>query len=339
MAPPEFRESVLSYVTRPAKRLRPAVLLMSCGSVSGDVRRAVPAATGIEMFHTWTLVHDDVIDNDSLRRGAPTVHAAMADRFRSRKEGPADRAEEYGRDIAILAGDMQHGWAIRLFLDCATRFDVDASVVLALVSHLETHVLGKLIEGEVLDVKFGMVDGDRWRGLTEQKIVEMLRLKTGVLYEFAGMAGAMIGLNCARLDDPRVCAIGRFAGSCGTAFQLQDDILGVTGDEKALGKPVGSDIREGKKTVIVLEALKNASDAQQADILSVLGNRSASDDAIRRITTLFQDLGGIEHARKLAQRHHDEARENAKTWLGQLPATPCKDLLLTWSDYVVDRSS
>jgi geranylgeranyl diphosphate synthase type I len=332
--PDELKECVWSYVRRPAKRLRPAVLLMSCGSVGGELERALPAAAGIEVFHTWTLVHDDLIDNDRTRRGAPTVHAAMADRKRQDHGWAVARAEEYGRDIAILAGDMQHGWAITLFLECATRRGVDPRVVVALVEHLQSSVLGKLIGGEVLDVQFGMAPGAEWREIDEDRIVEMLRLKTGVLYEYAGLAGACIGLDKARFDDPLVSALTRFAGKCGIAFQLQDDILGITGDERTLGKPVGSDIREGKKTVIVYEALTHGSESQRAEILAVLGKRDAAEAEVHRVSQLLRDLGGIVRTQDIAQRCLQEARSE----LAVVPGSEYKDLLLSWADFMLKRT-
>ncbi len=333
--PQVIRDSALSYVGRPAKRLRPAVLLMACGSVSGPEREsaAIPAAAGIELFHTWTLVHDDLIDNDSLRRGQPTVHESVTRASISELGLDEPSAVEYGRDIAVLTGDMQQGWAITAFIDCALAGDVDPVLILHLVRYLQSQVMGNLICGEVLDVQYGLQGNPCTLELTEDKIVHMLRLKTGVLYEFAGMAGALIGLNRPDFEDDRVRAIKSFAGKCGTAFQLQDDILGVAGDENTLGKPVGSDIREGKMTVIMCEALKNADDAQRGRILEVLGNRHADAQQVAEVTRLVQDLGGVARAKKLAEQHVMEAVPA----LDALDDSPYKRLLSMWADFMVNR--
>jgi len=333
--PEDILESVFRYIDRPAKRLRPSVLMMAAGALGGSDREdlALPAAAGVELFHTWTLVHDDLIDNDTLRRGGPTVHEAMRTAARTRQNLPADLATEYGRDVAILTGDMQHGWAITSFVDCTLESGIDATLVLRLIKHLQSYVLGNLIFGEVLDVRYGMHDLAKLKDVDEGKIIEMLWLKTGVLYEFAGMAGALIGKNTYNFEDDEVQAITHFASKCGTAFQLQDDILGILGDEASLGKPIGSDIREGKKTVIVYEALKNANESQRETILATLGNRLATNDQVQAVTNLFCDLNGIGRTKELAEYYISEAIP----YLDDISASLYKRLLLLWANYMLDR--
>ena len=333
--PEDISESVFSYINRPAKRLRPSVLLMAAGALGGPDREklALPASVGIELFHTWTLVHDDLIDNDSLRRGGPTVHEAMSTVSRKRQKLPVDLANEYGRDIAVLTGDMQHGWAITFFVDCALESEIDSMLVLKLIKHLQSYVLGNLIFGEVLDIRYGMHDLSEIKDVNEDKIIEMLWLKTGALYEFAGMAGALIGKNTSNFEDEEVQAITHFASKCGTAFQLQDDILGILGDEASLGKPIGSDIREGKKTVIVYEALRNANESQRETILATLGNRSATEDQVQTVTKLFNELNGIARTKEFAANYISEAIP----YLDKILDSRYKRLLLLWAHYMLDR--
>jgi geranylgeranyl diphosphate synthase type I len=333
--PTDIYDSVFSYIRRPAKRLRPSVLLMAAGSLGGDDREklAIPAAAGVELFHTWTLVHDDLIDNDNLRRGEPTVHKAMSERSKKSLGVSDGVAKEYGRDIAVLAGDIQHGWSIAAFVDCALHMSVDPMLILKLIKHLQSYVIGNLICGEVLDVQYGMAKGMDIFDIDEEKIINMLWLKTGVLYEFAGLAGALIGKNSTDFEDEQVLAIKNFAGSCGTAFQLQDDILGILGDEKSIGKPVGSDIREGKKTVIVYESIKNASASEKNKILSVLGNKEASPNEVSEVTVLFQELGGTERTGKLAKQYLEKALPH----LDVISDSKYKNLLVLWADFMINR--
>ncbi|MDO8684829.1 MAG: polyprenyl synthetase family protein [Armatimonadota bacterium] len=333
--PEDVLDSVFSYIGRPAKRLRPSVLLMAAGALGGSEREhlALPAAAGVELFHTWTLVHDDLIDHDTLRRGGPTVHEAMRSVAKSR-DGLSDHlAAEYGRNIAVLTGDTQHGWSIASFVDCALQTEIDPTLILKLIKHLQSYVLGNLVFGEVLDVRYGMRDLTELKEVDEAKIVDMLWLKTGVLYEFAGMAGALIGKNTPDFGDKEVQAITHFASNCGTAFQLQDDILGILGDEASLGKPVGSDIREGKKTVIVYESLKWANDSQRKTILSTLGNRSASFQEIETVTHLFRELNGVRRTKELAVHYINEALP----YLNTIPDSKYKSLLALWAHYMLDR--
>ena len=330
--PDHIKESVLAYLKRPAKRLRPAMLLMSCGCVGGSEDHALGAAAGVELFHTWTLVHDDVIDNDSLRRGSPTVHKQMEQVAINEMALDSVYAKDYGRDIAILAGDVQHGWCNTLFIDCAFTNGLDPMVILTIIRHLQTYVLNMLVYGEVLDVQFGLQKRDIL-SISEEDIVNMLWLKTGVLYEFSSLAGAMIGKNTSNIKEPEIEAITKFTGKCGIAFQLQDDILGIVGDEKLLGKPVGSDIREGKKTTILLTALKNATPDQTKTILSTIGNKNATEKDINEVKELLIELKGVEYTNNLAENYI----HNALPYLNKLPDSKYKELLREWANFMIDR--
>lgn len=323
----DLRKAVLAYVRRSGKRLRPAVLMWACGAVGGDPDTAIPAGAGVEIFHTWTLVHDDIIDNDDLRRGGPSVHRLGAQIGIDSHGYPSDQAELYGRDLAILTGDCQHSWSVSMFCEC----DVDPAVNLAIINEMETRVVNTLLEGELLDVQFsraGTAD------LTREAVLKMLWMKTGALYEFCARAGAMIGLNTADTHHPTVSALANFASECGTAFQLQDDILGLVGDKQKLGKPVGSDLREGKKTLPVLLALETASTNQRRLIESVLGNSRASDALVEEATEAVVGLGGVERTRQLA----DEWLLSALTNLESVKDSRYKSLLRGWADFMVNRS-
>ena len=161
----------------------------------------------------------------------------------------------------------------------------------------------------------------------------MLEGKTGALYEFAAQAGAMIGLETDDSNHPLVQALTRFSTKCGIAFQLQDDILGIIGDEALLGKPVGSDIREGKRTTIVYHAYQKANAAQKQDLLRVLGNPSATQEQIRETVALLKSLGGIERTKDLAKA----MIQQAVTCLRPVPASEYKQLLLSWARYMIQR--
>lgn len=332
LKPDHIKESVLTYLKRPSKRLRPAMLLMACGSMGGNEDHAIGAAAGVELFHTWTLVHDDVIDNDNLRRGELTVHKQMEQIAVTEMHLDSYQAKNYGRDIAILAGDVQHGWCNTLFIDCALSNGIDPLVVLKIIRHLQTYVLNMLVYGEVLDVQFSLQKRDILN-ITEDEIINMLWLKTGVLYEFSSLAGAMIGKNTTDMNDPAIQAITKFTGNCGIAFQLQDDILGIIGDEKLLGKPVGSDIREGKKTTILLHALKKADSNQRKKILSIIGNQNSDDYDINIVKNLLIELKSVEYTQNLAQNYINKAF----SYLERLPHSQYIELLRQWANFMIDR--
>lgn len=325
--PEELRKAVYSYLTRPAKRLRPGILLIACGAVGGDEERALPAAAAVEVYHTWTLVHDDIIDNDAKRRGFPTVHEQF--RVDALNQGYSElEAIDYGRNIAILAGDLQHAWSVQLLLE-SVNLGVKKDVILDLVARL-TGLTKELLEGEALDVLFSKRNISE---LNESDILKMMELKTGILYEYAGIAGASIGLDQVKNENRMISVIGSFARKCGAAFQLQDDILGITGDEKLLGKPVGSDIREGKRTVIVLHAFQNAGSGERDYLLNWLGNPTMSVREVEKIKQILLEYNGVEYAKSLADKIVNQAIEE----LTPLPDSQFKGLLLAWANYVANR--
>ncbi len=323
-----IRDSVYSYLSSGGKGLRPALLLFSCGAVGEDEEKALPASAGVELFHTWTLVHDDIIDRDHKRRGMPTVHVEFRDRAYNEFGFTEEEAEHYGVSVAILAGDMQHGWSNTLFADLS---GVDPAVSVYLLKELNSRVLSTLLEGELLDVQYS---GRPVDSLCEEDIIDMMWKKTGVLYEFCGMAGAVIGIGAPDLENDLLRALSCFAGKCGVAFQMQDDILGVIGDEEKLGKPVGSDIREGKKTLVLYFALKNATEGERKYLLSILGNQDASESDLLEVNMMLEKLGGVEETRRLAEKYTREAA----SCLDRLPGSDYRELLLTLSEYIVRRN-
>jgi len=328
--PDHIKEAVYSYINRAGKRLRPAVLLLACGAVGGNEEEALPAAAAVEMFHTWTLVHDDLIDNDEKRRGGWTVHAQASMMAEQQMNYTENQAKDYGRDLAILTGDVQQGWAVSLLCDCSLKGNIKPQVTLTLIRMLESYVLNTLVSGETLDIQFAKQPIESFR---PEQITEMLWRKTGALYEYCARAGAMLGLNTANTEDKRIVALSNFTSRCGTAFQLQDDILGIIGDEKQLGKPIGSDIREGKRTTIIYYAFKNASSQQKAKLKDVLGKQEATKEEINEITLLLMQLGGISETKRMAQQIIQEARPE----LDALLDSHYKQLLLAWADFMISR--
>jgi geranylgeranyl diphosphate synthase, type I len=326
--PLEIDEAIYSYVRRRGKALRPLVLLLCCGAVGGDEAQALPAAAAVEVFHTWTLVHDDVIDRDDLRRGSPTVHAQFAEQARQRGLSGAE-AEHYGRTVAILAGDSQQSWSYALLSSLRKR-GVASDLVLELIERMATWLTPRLLEGEMLDVQYSLSPLD---SVSEAQVVDMLTKKTGALLEYAAWSGARIGL--AGFEDSGGIAdrLGQFASLCGTAFQLHDDLLGLTADEQILGKPVGSDLREGKRTLIVHRALGVANEKGRQAILSVLGDSNASASRITGALEAIASTDAISYVSDLANSYISQAGK----LLATLPETPQRGLLTSWASFLLAR--
>jgi geranylgeranyl diphosphate synthase type I len=323
-----IRDSIYSYISQSGKSLRPSVLLFSCGAVGGDEAIAIPAAAAIEVFHTWTIVHDDIIDRDDKRRGGLTVHEEFRRKAIDDFGYDEKEASHYGTCIAILAGDMQQGLAVSMLSELGDP--IDTRLVLYLIRDMELRVESLLIDGQFLDIRFSKLPIE---SLNLDQILDMLWKKTGILYEFCGKAGAMLGLNTIDPEHPYVKDLSSFTSKCGLAFQLQDDILGIIGDEKVLGKPVGSDIREGKRTVILAQTFKNANDLQKEQIVKIFGNKDASEKDIQKAIILLQKLGGIEYTKELARSYIKEALLH----LNNIPPSKYRDLLSFWAEYMIER--
>jgi geranylgeranyl diphosphate synthase type I len=244
--------------------------------------------------------------------------------------GDDAEACHYGLSVAVLAGDVQHGWGISLMTELSRKYGLAPEVTLMLINTLDTRVLCTLVEGEMLDVQYSRVPIAE---LSPDQVESMLWKKTGALYEFCGEAGACIGLNHPDLNHPLAQALGKFCSACGTAFQLQDDILGIVGNEKTLGKPVGGDIREGKRTLIVLHAYHHASSGQRRLMLGTLGNPQADTERIAEVCDLFVRLGSVAHTADVARRRVDDALAH----LEHVPPSPYCDLLRDWAEFMIER--
>lgn len=322
-----LQEATYSYLKAGGKSLRAAVMSFACGAVGGDPLLALPAACTVELYHTFSLVHDDIIDRDETRRGVPTIHVDFAQRAATEMAYDDAAAAHYGQTVAILTGDIQLAWSATLL----SKLAVSPALVLALIQRLYNETHPALIEGEMRDV---MLSRKPIAQTNETEVLDMLWQKTGVLYAFAGLAGAAIGLDSADFDRAEIKALETFTGRCGIAFQIQDDILGLVGDPAQMGKPVGSDIREGKRTIPVLYALNRMTETDRAFALGVLGDTNAADDDVTRVTALVKGAGGVRYAEDLARQYIDEARANLHT----LPESHHRDLLDAWASYMVNRA-
>lgn len=325
--PEELKIGATEYFMRGGKRLRPAFVSLSAGALGGKKAEesVTPAMVSVELFHTFTLVHDDIIDNDETRRGGKSVHVLVRDLF----EG-YDGAEDYGRDVAILAGDTLHALAVRMLLECK---GFSAETVLSVLKMLEGECINELLAGETNDTRMGLIKSNSFDIGNTEDTLEVMRQKTGVLFSYSAKAGAMFGLNTGDENHPDVVSLGTFAKNCGIAFQLKDDILGIVSDEKTLGKPIGSDIREGKKTIILQEAYKNADSNERKTIERTVGNKNASLSDIEEVKRIFRDRKGLESAEVLAQRYIDEAM----TELKKIKTSEYTDILTTAASFMSAR--
>lgn len=256
--PAQLYEPISYTMALGGKRIRPVLTLMSCEAMGGNPRDAVNAALGIELFHNFTLIHDDVMDRADLRRGKPTVHRRWND------------------NVAILSGDAM----LTLATQVISKVDTD---VLPDILDLFNATAMEVYEGQQWDMEFE----DR-NDVTVDEYMKMIRLKTSVLLGCACKTGAIIAH--ASEDDART--IYEMAVNLGIAFQLQDDYLDVWGDPATFGKEIGGDIMNNKKTFLLINAIQNAAGNDEKALKHWLSdNSSPKQEKIQAVTHLYEDLG------------------------------------------------
>jgi len=302
--PESLEKASLHLIEAGGKRLRPYLTIKACEAVGGRAEDAVPFAAAVEFLHNFTLVHDDVMDHDDLRRGKPTVHKV------------------YGMPMAILAGDL----LFAKVYDVIVRNRPSGMSPERLLESIDKVTEATLIlcQGQALDISLPSASD-----VTVDDYIYMVGAKTSALFRACAQVGALAGGG----SDEQVNALGSFAWDAGVAFQIEDDILGVTATEETLGKPVGSDIREGKKTLINIHALENATEEQRKLFNMAFGVEDASHEDIEAAVETLEEVGSIAYARSVA----DEYITRAFKSLDVIPDTPAKAELKTLIEYFVKR--
>ncbi len=328
--PELLRNAVWDYPLRGGKRLRPALLLWTCGMTGGHCETALPAAAAVEIFHNWTLVHDDIIDRDEVRRGQPTAHIQLRDSAKVRFGGSPEKAAAYGISFAILAGDVQQAWAVHTLMRLSENH-VHDSVVLALVRRMQTELNRVLISGEALDVEFELHNPDT---VSKEDIFRMISGKTSALLRYSMQAGAAIALQSTDFDSPLQQDIGNFAENLGLAFQIQDDLLGLYGDFKTFGKPIASDFQEAKPTILYREAMDRMNSVQRQELKSMLHLPFYGEEEIQKLRTMIHDCGAEDAVRKLSE----DFSGKALAILERFPKNQYRDLLKDLTLMLIGRN-
>lgn len=285
------------------KRVRATLALLWCEVYSGDPKPAVPLGVAYELAHASALVQDDIIDHAGMRRGEKSISA------------------KYGLETALLASDL-------------LLFNVPKMV--ARYAHLEGQRLAKIFDlvgeacrattwGEFLDLE--MAHG---QGGSEGDYDEMIRLKTSTLLSAPCASGAMVG----GASDQNVELASRFGEEVGMAYQIQDDVLDLVGDEAVLGKPLFMDLRGGKKGVVLAHCMSLCSPEEKGFINGLLGRAGAyAKDEIARLLALVEKYGSLQYAGEMVARHTKRAREV----LEPVPEGNAKSHLLELTDYLASR--
>lgn len=275
--PPELYEPVKYVLAMGGKRIRPALVIMACDLFAGAVEPALLPAMAIEVFHNFTLLHDDIMDRSDMRRGRPAVHV------------------KYGENVAILSGDVMSILASRLMNQAP-------GVVLNTVHDVFTKTAMQVCEGQQMDMNF-----EELISVSEEEYLGMIELKTAVLIAASLKIGAILG-GASQRDAEDLYEFGR---NLGLAFQLQDDLLDTYGDPAITGKKMGTDIVDNKKTFLVVEALGSASDDQKNELLRWLKEKDSDPKAkIKAVRAIFDALNVKELTEKRIREYYLKALDN-----------------------------
>jgi geranylgeranyl diphosphate synthase type I len=308
------------FTLRGGKRLRAALVYYGYRCFSGEANDAIwDVALSIELVQSFLLIHDDIIDEDSTRRGGPTIHQWYQDLHVERYARRDPR--HFGESLAIICGDIALALANEILGNMLFDDRLKCETIVAM-----NRMIHKVVYGECLDILSEVEDET-----TEEEILMMYRLKAaaytieGPLHMGAIMGGAT-KKDLKRLSD--------YAIPIGEAFQIQDDILGMFGDEKKLGKPVGSDIREGKKTFLILRALEKGSQTKRQFIKNMLGNKHLKEKDLDKLRKIVVESGSLDYARALARRLIEDARRAIRNYRVRKEG---KEFLLGIIDFILKR--
>jgi octaprenyl-diphosphate synthase len=290
-------EDIGQYVCRSGgKRVRPAILLLSsqlCG-YDGPIGPRLGAV--IEMIHSATLVHDDIIDNASVRRGRPSVNA------------------QWGNEITVLMGDWLYMTAFRLALG-ERHFKVLDVLI---------EVTRKMIEGELIQHAYnGNLD------ITEEQHLDISMRKTAFLFSACSQIGGILG----SLGEEREELLRAYGLNVGLAFQLVDDVLDFTSNESVLGKPVGSDLKEGKLTLPLIYLMRDGKPHHREMVRTALKENTPDAAALCSISQLVREY---HTADRVLEKAHEYAQK-ARNCLKDFPACRARDALMSIPDYIVER--
>ncbi|MFC1644659.1 polyprenyl synthetase family protein [Patescibacteria group bacterium] len=302
------------------KRLRPALMYYGYLAAGGSKdEKIMKAVISIELLQSFLLIHDDIIDRDDKRHGVTTTHVKYAEL--GRKINLKKDHQHFGNSIAIIAGDMLHAMASMALYNSG----FSAELILKALNNLQS-IVAVTIVGEAQDVHI------EYRGkATEEEVIEVYRNKTakytieGPLHTGAILAGG---------DSELLKGFTELAIPLGIAFQIQDDILGVFGSEKKIGKPLGSDIEEGKQTILVVKALELGNSEQRKIVSNLLGKKNLSVDEIERFKLAINESGALEYSKNLAEKYILEGKKEVEKL--EIPKEP-NDFLIGIADYMANR--
>lgn len=297
-------DPLMRYSQNGGKRHRPLITFAACQAVGGDVDKAVSAAAAIEHFHTAALIHDDIADEAELRRGEPCLHLTM------------------GTGLAINVGDLGlslvNGTVINdPNLDDTTKIRIIAELI---------DMTRCTIEGQAMDIGWAR------DGRYDVELEDYMAMATHKTAHYSGAVPLAIGAIAGGGTEEQIQALRDFGLSTGLAFQIQDDLLNLLGEEGAKKKDFRSDITEGKRTMVVVHALRNS--AKRERLVQILSSKETDPDVLQEAVDIMTESGSIEFVRSYAEGLVSQAKENL---VKVIEPSHARDLLISMADWFVSR--
>jgi len=312
-------EDILRFARAGGKRLRPLLFILGyMGTGREPYEGVVEASISIELVHDYLLIHDDFMDGDTLRRGQDTVWYSLYKWLK----GMGVDDQHAAHALAVCAGDLAETYGTEAILEA----NIPPDKKLALVDLLH-RIIEQTGYGQVLDVSLEMLPLSDVR---EEDVLKVHEYKTS-RYTVEGPLhlGATLADGGTLLD-----VYTKYAIPAGIAFQLRDDIIGVFGDEKVTGKPAGSDIREGKRTLLVVKAYERGTEEQRKRIEEILGKKDLTREELEEIREIIRETGSLEYSQELMERLVGEAKAVIES---SDVVEPTRTILLQLADYMVHR--
>ena len=272
--PSELYQPITYTLNLGGKRIRPVMVLLTCDLFGGDIETAINPAIAIEIFHNFTLLHDDIMDNAPIRRGKETVF------------------KKWNTNVAILSGDTMFALAYKYLVKTKVP-DIQS------ILDIFTKAAIEVCEGQQYDMNYETNDN-----VSIPEYIEMIRLKTAILIATSLRTGAVV----AGADKTDVENIYLFGENVGIAFQLMDDLLDVYGNQEVFGKKIGGDIVTNKKTYLLIKAMNEAKDKDLAELKKYFSSTNFNDEEkIKSVTEIYNKLGVKESTNQLINDYYDKA--------------------------------
>jgi geranylgeranyl diphosphate synthase, type I len=267
------------FLERGGKRVRPYLMLTVMEGFNTDYKKGLEIASGIEIFHNFTLIHDDIEDSSELRRGKPCIHIM------------------HGIPLAINAGDGMFVHVLKAISNSKITCEEKQKVL----EYLSKGFI-EVLNGQGYEL--GWIHENKW-DLTEENYFKMAMGKTGELIATSAKVGALLG----GANEEEILEMESFGLEIGLAFQIQDDVLNLIGEEEKYRKEIGGDIREGKRTLIVIDALKKCNNEEKEKIIEILSKKENTKEEINFAINLMNEKGSIQYAKIYAEELVEKAKK------------------------------